>query len=41
MSNVNNDIKEIIEKKKHYGDDNIFYKEIIKEKLINNSKIIY
>jgi hypothetical protein len=41
MSNVNNDIKEIIEKKKHYEDDNIFYKEIIKNKLINNSKIIY
>lgn len=40
MSNINKDIQDIIEYKKHYENDNIFYKEIIKDKLINNSQII-
>lgn len=34
------DIEEIIQYKKQKGNDNIQYKETIKEKLINNSKII-
>jgi len=41
MSDVEKDIQEMIEYKKHYENDNIYYKEIIKNKLINNSKIIY
>ena len=41
MNDVNKDIQEIIEYKKHYEKDNIYYKEIIKNKLINNSKIIH
>ena len=41
MTEINKDIQEIIEYKKHHEKDNIFYKEIIKNKLINNSKIIY
>ena len=41
MSSIDKDIQEIIEYKKHYEKDNIYYKEIIKNKLINNSKIIY
>lgn len=40
MANFDQDILDIIEYKKHYENDNIFYKEIIKNKLINNSKII-
>ena len=40
MSNIDKEIQEIIEYKKHYENDNIYYKEIIKNKLINNSKII-
>lgn len=40
MSEIDKDIQEIIEYKKHYEKDNIYYKEIIKNKLINNSKII-
>lgn len=40
MSNIDKDIQEIIEYKKHYENDNIYYKEIIKNKLISNSKII-
>lgn len=40
MSNIDKDIQDIIEYKKHYENDNIFYKEIIKDKLINNSQII-
>jgi len=35
------DLKDIIDYKKHYENDNIFYKEIIKNKLINNSNIIH
>ena len=38
---VSKDIEEIIQYKKQKGNDNIQYKETIKEKLINNSKIIY
>lgn len=34
------DIEEIIRLKKEKGSDNIFYKEVIKDRLINNSKII-
>ena len=41
MSNIDKEIQEIIEYKKHYENDNIYYKEIIKNKLINNKKIIY
>lgn len=41
MNDVEKEIQEIIEYKKRYENDNIYYKEIIKNKLINNSKIIY
>lgn len=41
MANINEDIQEIIKFKKHYEKDNIYYKEIIKNKLINNKKIIH
>lgn len=41
MSDVNKELQEIIEYKKHNEIDNIYYKEIVKNKLINNSKIIY
>lgn len=42
MSNIiNQDIQDIIKYKKQKGNDNIQYKETIKEKLINNSKIIH
>lgn len=41
MGNVEQDIQEIVEYKKHHEHDNIYYKEIIKTKLINNSKIIH
>lgn len=41
MSNIDEEIQEIIEYKKRYENDNIYYKEIIKNKLINNPKIIY
>lgn len=41
MADISKDIQEIIDYKKHYEKDNIYYKEIIKNKLINNSKIIY
>lgn len=40
MVEIDKDIQEIIEYKKHYEKDNIYYKEIIKNKLINNSKLI-
>lgn len=40
MSEMDQDIKDIISYKKQKGNDNIQYKEIIKNKLINNSKII-
>ena len=40
MKEIDKDIQEIIEYKKHYEKDNIYYKEIIKNKLINNTKII-
>ena len=36
---IDKDIEEIIQYKKQKGNDNIQYKEIIKEKLINNSNI--
>lgn len=39
-STIDKDIQEIINYKKQKGNDNIQYKETIKEKLINNSKII-
>lgn len=41
MENVEQDIQKIIEYKKHHENDNIYYKELIKNKLINNSKIIH
>lgn len=41
MDNLGKEIQEIIEYKKHYENDNIYYKEIIKNKLINNKKILY
>ena len=41
MGDIEKDIQEIIEYKRHYEKDNIYYKEIIKNKLINNKKIIY
>lgn len=37
---MDKDIQEIIEYKKRSEKDNIYYKEIIKNRLINNSKII-
>ena len=40
MSVFDESLKEIIEYKKHYENDNIYYKEIIKDKLINNPSII-
>lgn len=40
MAELDKDIQEIIQYKKQKGNDNIQYKETIKEKLINNSKII-
>jgi hypothetical protein len=40
MVNIDKEIQEIIELKKHDENDNIYYKEIIKNKLINNKKII-
>ena len=40
MINIDKDIQEIIEYKKRHEKDNIYYKEIIKNKLINNPKII-
>lgn len=41
MNSIDKDIQDIIEYKKHYEKDNIYYKEKIKDKLINNSKIIH
>lgn len=41
MNSIDKEIQEIIEYKKHYENDNIYYKEIIKNKLVNNKKIIY
>lgn len=41
MRDLSKEIQEIIEYKKHHEKDNIYYKEIIKNKLINNQKIIY
>lgn len=41
MSDIEKEIQEIIEFKKHHENDDIYYKEIIKNKLINNNKIIY
>lgn len=41
MNNIEKEIQEIIEYKKHYENDDIYYKEIVKNKLINNRKIIY
>lgn len=40
MNMFDEDLKKIIDYKKHYENDNIYYKEIIKNKLINNSSII-
>lgn len=40
MSDIDKDIEEIIQYKKQKGNDNIQYKETIKDKLIHNSKII-
>lgn len=37
---MDTELQEIIDYKKKSGNDNIYYKEIIKKKLINNSKII-
>ena len=37
---MNDDISKLIECKKKHEKDNIYYKEIVKEKLINNSLII-
>lgn len=41
MNSIDKEIQEIIEYKKHYENDNIYYKEIIKNRLINNKKIIH
>lgn len=41
MKDIKEDIQSMIEYKKHHEKDNIYYKEIIKNKLINNKKIIY
>ena len=41
MSGIEKEIQEIIEYKKRHENDDIYYKEIIKNKLINNKKIIY
>ena len=40
MITFDDDLLKIIDYKKHYENDNIYYKEIIKDKLINNSNII-
>lgn len=40
MAVFDENLQKIIDYKKHYENDNIYYKEIIKEKLINNSDII-
>ena len=40
MITFDDDLQKIIDYKKHYENDNIYYKEIIKDKLINNSSII-
>lgn len=40
MNDIDKEIQEIIDYKKHHEIDNIYYKEIVKNKLINNSKII-
>lgn len=40
MSETDKSIQEIIEYKKHHENDNIYYKEIVKNKLINNKNII-
>lgn len=41
MNDIEKEIQEIIELKKKNEIDNIYYKEIIKNKLINNTKIIH
>ena len=41
MTEIEKNIQDIIEFKKHPEKDNIYYKEIIKNKLINNKKIIH
>ena len=41
MNDIEKEIQEIIEYKKRHENDDIYYKEIIKNKLINNNKIIY
>lgn len=41
MNDIEKEIQEIIEYKKRHENDDIYYKEIIKNKLINNKKIIY
>ena len=40
MADIDQEIQEIIEYKKKKEKDNIYYKELIKNKLINNKKII-
>ena len=40
MVTFDNDLQKIIDYKKRYENDDIYYKEIIKNKLINNSNII-
>ena len=40
MKSINEEIQELIDLKKHSEKDNIYYKEIIKNKLINNRQII-
>ncbi len=41
MNDIDKEIQEIIEFKKKKEKDNIYYKELIKKKLINNRKIIH
>lgn len=41
MADIDQEIQEIIEYKKKKEKDNIYYKELIKNKLINNKKIIH
>ena len=41
MNDIEKEIKEVIKYKQRYENDDIYYKEIIKKKLIDNNKIIY
>lgn len=41
MNGIEEEIKEVIQYKQRHENDDIYYKEIIKKKLIDNNKIIY